>query len=122
MGRRGDARIAHPARGGAPASVGPEPSIRPEPVEGPPPSYRRKPVSRGAGQWGLLTLSPPKDGDSPFALSLSKPVLRAHEGGLPATDIPALAGTHAPPPTPSPMLPPKPLLPYPSGTLPQPHT
>ena len=58
----------------------------------------------------------------PFALSLSKPVLRALEGGLLATDIPALAGTHAPLPSPAPMLPPEPLLPYPSGTLPQPHT
>ena len=91
-------------------------SVRPEPVEGfpPPPSYRRKPVSRSAGQWGPLTLSPPKDGDPPFALSLSK--------GLPATVIPALARTPAPANPLSPMLHHEPLLPYPSSTYHQPHT
>ena len=54
----------------------------------------------------------------PPTLSLSKPVLRAHEGGPPQPTFPLSPEPTRPRRLLAPMLPPEPLLPFPSSTLP----
>ena len=84
--RRGDSRIARPAK------AGPSPhNHQHSPTPTPPSSYRRKPVSRGAQSGASPSPTHPSQGrfPNPFALSLSKPVLRALEGGPPPPAAPA---------------------------------